>query len=154
MERASCLRNRHHHYRMVWSYRKSFICLNAFLWQVLRALLFATLLPAFSTSWVAPLLASIPGEHKQLEYCAELNKNLSTFLTCKYDIDQLKSLQGLFFILYLFFLGYPAWGKLARHWLLSNNPKKNEEKDPVKNDWGLPTCGSNNGQCSERWKIF
>jgi len=42
--------------------------------------------------------------------------------------------QGLFFILYLFFLGYPAWGKLARHWLLSNNPKKNEEKDPVKKD--------------------
>merc|ERR1719474_1912798 len=29
--------------------------------MVLRAFLFATLLPAFSTSWVAPLLASIPG---------------------------------------------------------------------------------------------
>ena len=37
-------------------------------------------------------------------------------------------LKGLYFIIYLFFMGYPAWGKLARSWLLSNNPPR-EEKD-------------------------
>jgi len=36
--------------------------------------------------------------------------------------------QGLYFIIYLFFMGYPAWGKLARSWLLSNNPKREERE--------------------------
>ena len=47
-------------------------------------------------------------------------------------------LKGLYFIIYLFFMGYPAWGKLARSWLLSNNPPR-EEKDvnAVKEEWCL-----------------
>lgn len=32
--------------------------------------------------------------------------------------------QGLYFIVYLFFLGYPAWGRLTKAWLLASNPPR------------------------------
>jgi len=39
----------------------------------------------------------------------------------------LAAYQGLYFLVYLFFLGYPLWGKLVKAWLLSGNPPRVKE---------------------------